>query len=290
VPAVAQARIYDAHNHLHDPRFGGRQAELLRACAAEGLVRMVVNGSCEEDWPAVLALARTFPQVLPSFGFHPWYLHQRTAQWAEVLVRFLETIPSAVGEIGLDRWKPGLAYASQEEVFQVQLRIAAERNLPLSIHCLRAWGRLFDLLRANPRPRCGFLLHSYGGPKEMVAEFVRLGAYFGFPGYFLQEHKARQRDTFKQIPHDRLLLETDAPDQPLGPPHEAAPPPVRGSEPAHRYPLTDSASDQPINHPANLAAIYRGLGTVLDLPPESLATTVEQNFHRLFGCVDQQRF
>lgn len=264
-------KFYDAHNHLQDERFGGRQADLMATALRENVAGMVVNGACEEDWPAVLALARQYPAVLPSFGYHPWYLHERTPQWRERLVEFLDQIPSAVGEIGLDRWKPDLPYEGQEEVFLWQLQLAAERNLPVSIHCLQAWGRLYDLLRAQPRPAVGFLLHSYGGPKEMVPSFVKLGAYFSFPGYFAHERKQRQRDAFRAVPPDRLLLETDAPDQ--------LPPPEW-----NRHPLTD-ASGTPRNHPANLAALYAYVAQWLDLPPEKLATQTEENFKRLFGAV-----
>jgi TatD DNase family protein len=127
---------------------------------------MVVNGSCEEDWPLVADLARRHPDlIIPSFGYHPWYVHQRTTDWQSHLIRYLDEMPNAViGEIGLDRWKEGLNLPEQEEVFVWQWRLAAERNLPASIHCLQAWGRLHDLLRAEPRLRCGFVLHSYGGP------------------------------------------------------------------------------------------------------------------------------
>jgi TatD DNase family protein len=206
-------RLYDAHNHLQDDRFGGRQAELLAACRQAGVARMVVNGSCEADWPDVLALAQAHPEVLPSFGYHPWHFHERSPDGRRSLVSFLDAVPSAVGEIGLDRWKPGLAYDGQEELFVAQLRLAAERNLPVSIHCLQAWGRLFDLLKAGPRPERGFLLHSYGGPQEMVKPLADLGAYFSLPGYFAHERKHRQRETFRHVPRERLLLETDAPDQ-----------------------------------------------------------------------------
>ena len=126
---------YDAHNHLQDDRFAGRQSEMLATCASAGVVRMVVNGACEADWPEVLALARANPLVLPSFGYHPWYLAERTPDWAKNLETFLDAVPSAVGEMGLDRWKSELPYAGQEDVFLTQLRIAAERNLPVSIHC-----------------------------------------------------------------------------------------------------------------------------------------------------------
>lgn len=279
--AQTPTRFYDAHNHLQDGRFASRQASLIETCRQSHVARMVVNGSSEADWPEVLALARAHPEVIPAFGCHPWYVQERTVHWQETLIGFLDAIPSAVGEIGLDRWKPDLAWDFQEEVFVWQLRLAAERNLPVCIHCLRAWGKLHDLLRANPLPSCGFLLHSYGGPKEMIAPLADLGAYFSFPGCFLAAAKVRQRETFKAVPADRLLLETDAPDQ-LLPDADHAWETAREAM-STRIPLTDPVSDKPINHPANLATVYQGAAVVFEESVESLAVRVEKNFHRLFG-------
>jgi TatD DNase family protein len=264
--------FYDAHNHLQDERLAPHRAEIMAAIDRIGVVKMVVNGSCEADWPEVLALARQFPQVLPSFGYHPWYVKERTTKWQETLVRHLDAMPSAIGEIGLDRWIKNHDLPQQEEVFVWQLRLAAERDLPISIHCLQAWGKLLELLQAGPRPGRGFLLHSYGGPAEMLGQLVKLGAYFSFPGYFVHERKLRQRETFRHVPPDRLLIETDAPDQPL--PDERI-----------RYRLLDPETSQPINHPGNLAAVYQFLAEWLNQPQETLAAQVEENFVRLFGEV-----
>lgn len=261
-------KFYDAHNHLQDDRFGGRQSELLAACEKTGVVKMVVNGACESDWPQVLGLARENKLVLPSFGYHPWYLHERTPDWLKNLEKFLDKIPSAVGEIGLDRWKPDLPYENQEAVFLAQLKIAAERNLPVSIHCLQAWGRLLELLQQNARPARGVVLHSFGGPVEMIPALAKLGAYFSFPGYFLQERKLKRREAFKKVPADRLLIETDAPDQ-LLPPEKIL------------HPLTGT-DGKPLNHPANLVAVYAGLAKFFDEKPDSLAARVEEIFLRVF--------
>lgn len=283
--ADGSLRFYDAHNHLQDERFAGRQAELLLACARAGVAGMVVNGSCEADWPQVRALAEESsgdarelsPHIIPSFGYHPWYLQERTADWQKQLASLLDEIPSGVGEIGLDRWKPDLAYDGQEEVFVAQLRLAAERNLPVSIHCLEAWGRMFELLKSGPRPACGFLLHSYGGSKEMVKPFADLGAYFSLPGYYAHERKSRQRAAFRHVPPERLLIETDAPDQ-LLPEGRRAEGPVE----ATTYPLTDAAG-RALNHPANLAAVYAFAAALFGEPVATLAARVEANFLRLFG-------
>src|SRR4051812_28730641 len=192
--------LYDAHNHLHDDRFGGRTGELMESARAVGVKLMVVNGSSEADWPAVLDLARRFPEVIPSFGYHPWYIRERSAKWEAALAEMLDAIPSAIGEIGLDRWIKDYDFEDQQKVFIEQLRLAADRNLPVSIHCLQAWGKLLEILKNEPRPKCGFVLHSFGGPAEMIEELSALGAYFSLPGYFAHERKTRQRETFLRVP------------------------------------------------------------------------------------------
>ena len=265
-------RLYDAHNHLQDERLAPYREVVMAAAQRENVVKMAVNGSCEADWPEVLGLARRYPQVIPSFGYHPWYVKERSPAWQQALLWHLEMVPSAVGEVGLDRWVRDHDLEQQQQVFVWQLQLAAERNLPLSIHCLQAWGPLLAILRAEPRPACGFLLHSYGGAPELVAPLAELGAYFSLPGYFAHERKTRQREAFKQVPAERLLIETDAPDQLL---------------PAERvqYPLTDAASGKPINHPANLGAVYRFAAELRNEPLETLVRTVADNFQRLFRGV-----
>jgi TatD DNase family protein len=265
-------RLFDAHNHLQDERLAPYLEPVMAALADEGVVKMVVNGSCEEDWPKVLALAQRYPQIVPSFGYHPWYLKERTTHWQESLCRHLDQVPSGVGEIGLDRWIEGHDLPLQEEAFLTQWRLAVERQRPISIHCLRAWGRLLEILQAEaPAPR-GFLLHSYGGPKEMVPSLAELGAYFSIPGYFANERKIRQRETFRHVPPDRLLIETDAPDQLL-------------PEARVQFPLVDSASGKTLNHPANLRAVYLFAAELLGESVEALAKRVEENFQRLFGGI-----
>lgn len=264
-------QLYDAHNHLQDERFGSHADELLTAAANEGVVRMVVNGSCEEDWPKVLDLARSHSEVIPSFGYHPWYVKERSPDWQKNLMKFLDEVPSVVGEIGLDRWIDGYDTPQQEEVFIWQLRLATKRNLPVSIHCLKAWGRLLEILQHEPCPNCGIVLHSFGGPKEMVPALTELGAYFSFPGYFAHERKLKQREAFRAVPPERLLIETDAPDQ-LSP------------QSFTKYSLMDTKG-KPLNHPANLGAVYRFVADFLGKPIEELAEQVEENFLRVFGGV-----
>src|SRR5215831_19808269 len=92
---LMKAPLYDAHNHLHDERLGPHLAGILKTVEREGIVRMVVNGSCEEDWHAVMELARRYPRlVLPSFGYHPWYVRERSPDWQQRLIGFLDDVPA----------------------------------------------------------------------------------------------------------------------------------------------------------------------------------------------------
>ena len=99
----------------------------------------------------------------------------------------------------------------------------------------------------------------------MVAEFVKLGGFFSLSGYFAHERKARQRETFRSIPRDRLLLETDAPDM--------LPPPE-----FQEFKLPDSS----LNHPANIRAVYKFASELLGITPGELEQQIEVNFTRLF--------
>ncbi|HMP90614.1 MAG TPA: TatD family hydrolase [Kiritimatiellia bacterium] len=265
----ALPELFDAHNHLHDERFGTHAANILDQAKSVGVKRMVVNGSCEEDWPEVARLAAGNSIVIPSYGLHPWYHHQRGPCWLDHLRDYLRNPEAGVGEIGLDRWKQDLPYEEQEDVFLAQWELARKLNRPASLHCLKAWGHLLELLQQHPGPECGFLLHSYGGPVEMIPAFVKLGAYFSFPGYYMHERKEKQQNTFKAVPADRLLIETDAPDQLL-------------PKSYNLYPLVDSDGN-PLNHPANLAAIYTFTATLRGLTGDELEQRIKENFHRLFA-------
>ena len=277
--------LIDAHNHLQDEWLAPHLESIARGCENAGITAMVVNGTSESDWATVAALARRFTWVRPSFGLHPWDCGNASPGWREALGRMLDANPGAgVGEIGIDRWiidraRPDDArlaglrrapLAEQEEAFLWQLELAADRDLPVTIHCIDAWGRLLELLRTARRPARGFLLHAYAGSGELAREFTALGAYFSFNGAYLAERHAARCAVFAQLPHDRMLVETDAPAMPL--PAER-----------DRHPLPRTGNGERINHPANLTSTYAGLAEVLGLSERELQADVAENFARWFG-------
>ncbi|MEM9410074.1 MAG: TatD family hydrolase [Planctomycetota bacterium] len=230
--------LIDAHSHLHDSRFEGNQSDLIAKMKNSRISHSIVNGTETADWPAVAQLAKDYPRfVWPSFGLHPWKVQNRAKDWEARLREFLLRFPkSGVGECGLDRWIRDHNIEDQQTVFRIQLQLATEMNRPCTIHCLKAWGPLLEVLNAETQlPR--ILLHSFGGSIETANEMAELGAWFSFSGYFLHPRKSKVVDVFRQLPKDRILVETDAPDM---------------LPPETDRPYSDRES---INHPANLAHI-----------------------------------
>ncbi|MBT5903253.1 MAG: TatD family hydrolase [Opitutaceae bacterium] len=275
--------LYDAHNHLQFEELTPHLETIAHDLAAINLGGAVVNGTHPNDWDDVVALAERFSWVTPSFGIHPWDVAVRPDDWQLRFIHYLEAHPHAhVGEIGLDRWilEPGrdndpmldgVPPAPIEEQMKVcawQLRWAADHNRAATIHCVRAWGPLLEVLRSTPLPERGFLLHAYGGSPEQVAEFTKLGAYFSYNTSLIDPRKTRQRRAFQVVPTDRLLVETDAP---------AFPPP----DPIYTLPNQKPGTWQ--NHPANLAMAYADLARLRGEEPTSLEANVAENFKRLIA-------
>lgn len=262
-------KLYDAHNHLQDPRLDPWRREIMESLETLGMGGSVVNGTSETDWQRVANLAETYSWVRPSFGLHPWHVKGRSKDWAEKLRDWLLRFPdAAVGEVGLDRWIQDPDVPAQLECFRTQLTLAAELDRAVTVHCLRAWGLVEEELRKGPPLTRGFLLHSYGGPEEMIPGFVKLRAYFSLSPYFAHPRKEAQLAVFKAVPLDRLLAETDAPE--MWPP-----------ESLNKNPLGDSS--QPLNHPANIRLSYEILAELRGMPVDDLAQQLNENACRLFG-------
>jgi TatD DNase family protein len=206
---------------------------------------MVCCGSRPSDWPKVLETARAGSGIVPAFGVHPWHAGSLEEGWESLLASFLDSAPSAVGEIGLDGLRGG---DGQEGVFASQLKIAERRRAPAIVHCVRSWGKLLEMLRGGSRGPV--LLHAYGGGPEMIEPFARAGAYFSFGPTALGRPRARA--ALFAAPAGRILLESDAP---------------YGGE------------------PASIAALAREAAELRGEGPEAFAAEVYANSLRLFGSL-----
>lgn len=260
--------LLDAHNHLQEEVLAPHLPGVLQRARQAGVSCQLVNGTHEGDWAQVRELARQHPGIIPCFGLHPWFVRERSARWLEVLEEFLTSTPSAVGEIGLDRWIEDRDEPAQEQVFIAQLQLARRLERPVMIHCLKAWGWFLDILQREPLPP-GLLIHAYGGAPDIIPKLATRGAFFSFGGSVLDERKLRARKSLQAVPLDRLLVETDAPA--LLPPEPYRPHMVAG-ERGELY-----------NEPANLPAILEEIAELRGLSPDELREITWRNARALLG-------
>lgn len=189
--AAAQffAQFSDAHCHLPAvPAHVSADGEICvpddKICVPDAAC-VLLNCSRAADFDRVAALAARFPgRIVPAFGIHPWFADEWTLPVAAKLRRLLAgTSRACVGEIGLDRARVAPAVAVQEIAFREQLALAAEFGVPVTIHCVRAFGKTEAILREfflkNALPP--FLLHAYAGSAEQAKNFARLGGVFSAP-------------------------------------------------------------------------------------------------------------
>jgi len=262
--------LIDCHIHLQDAAFDADREAVIRRARDAGVQRFLCNGTHPRDWPLVKDLARAYECVFPCFGLHPWYVTTyRQGPWLETLGDLLERVPSAVGEIGLDRWIKNYDIDAQCQAFRRQLALARDLQRPAMIHCLRAWGLLMDELRGFGHFPAGLVIHGFGGSADLVKPLIDLGGWFSFAGNILDERKTRAQRALCAVPWDRLLVETDAPDM--------APPPAYRIGPS-RDPDTNKSYR---NEPANLPGIIEGIARLRKVAPEALQQAVWENSRQL---------
>lgn len=201
--------LIDAHIHLQN--HPGFRSDLLNQAKEYCVGQFFCNAIKPEEWGMVQLIANTDARVVPFFGVHPWNAEKVQIGWDQALEKCLTRQPSGIGEIGLDKYRAGHTYEKQVAVFCRQLEMAVRLSKPVSIHCVQAWGDLLEMLRKDLPSASRFLLHSYHGSLEMLREFLKLGAYISFSWKSFQRLGTEMRDLVKEVPLDRLFLETDFP-------------------------------------------------------------------------------
>lgn len=203
-------RYLDSHCHLLAGRLIPVFDQIMERAKRAGVARMYCNATREENWQAVVDLAADRHEVIPFLGIHPWFAASAGAGWEKRLRGLLEQIPAGIGETGLDKCCRA-DFSCQQQIFLTQLQMASELRRPLVIHCVKAWGKLLELLTQFTDPRPPMMIHSFSGSSETLKKLIQLGCFISFSGRLAAESKLHP--SFLATPLANLLLETDTPGQ-----------------------------------------------------------------------------
>ena len=251
--------IFDTHAHYDDEAFAPDRAPLLSAMPAAGVARIVDPGCDLRSSRAAVALAETYPFVYAAVGIHPENCGDFVPGDLDAL-RTMAAHPKvvAIGEIGLDYyWEQNPPRDFQKTVFRAQLDLARELDLPVILHDREAHGDCMDIIREYSEIRGVF--HCFSGSWEMAKELLTRGWYLGFDGPVTYKNAKKTVEVARNVPLDRLVLETDSP--------YLTPVPHRGER----------------NDSRNIPFIAAAIAAARDIAAEEVLAAAWDNGCRLFG-------
>ncbi|WP_422370023.1 TatD family hydrolase [Hoeflea sp.] len=221
--------VIDTHCHLDFADFDSERDELIARCRDTGVVRMVTISTRVRKFDIVSALADKHPEVFCSVGTHPHNAAEELDVTTDDLVG-LAAHPRcvAIGEAGLDYFYHHAPRDAQATGFRRHIAAARQTGLPLVIHSRDADEDMISILEDETgKGAFPFILHCFSSGADLAAAGVRLGGYISFSGILTFKKSEELRDIARNVPRERLLVETDAP--------YLAPTPYRGkrNEPSY---------------------------------------------------------
>lgn len=256
-------RLVDTHTHLDFPDFDADRSEVLGQARRAGVERMVVLGVYQDNWQRVWELVKSDPQLYAAFGLHPVYLEQHRPEHLLALGDWLSRLRGdrqlcAVGEFGLDYYVAELDRERQQALFEAQLQLAVDFDLPALLHVRRSHADVIARLKRFKLARGG-IVHAFAGSYEEAREYRRLGFRLGLGGAATWPQALRLRKVLPRLGLDGVVLETDSPDM--------APAMCAGVR----------------NSPVHLPQIAVALAEVMGVAPQVLAEASTRNACELFG-------
>lgn len=252
----------DSHCHLDrlsEHTHGGDIAATLNAARAENVSQFLAVSVTLDDMPRLAEIAREHADVAISAGLHPLHTPKQEPSVSDIQEAAEQYGAVAIGESGLDyHYQDSVPADVQHERFKRHLIAARELELPVIVHTREAKEDTLALLREHSDPRVGGVLHCFTEDLDMAREAVRLGFYISLSGIITFNNAASLRDLARQLPLDRLLIETDSP--------YLAPVPYRGKP----------------NEPAWVVEVAECIAKARGVSVDEVAMQTTANFYQLF--------
>lgn len=262
--------MIDSHCHLADDAFAGDADAVIDRARAAGVHQAlcILDAGHPTELERASALRHAWPSLRFAVGVHPHQAHAHAArleQVARTVERALDGVEGAcaVGEIGLDFHYDFSPRELQAVVLRTQVRLAAERGLPVVIHARLSEAEVLDVLEQAGRHRPRGVFHCFTGDRQTVERVLQAGFFVGVGGILTFTRAHDVRDTIRQVPLERVLIETDSP--------YLAPTPHRGKR----------------NEPAWVARVAEALAELHGVSCETVVAQTSRNFAELFGERDR---
>ena len=255
-------KFTDTHAHLD--KLKNPPSETLKRASSQGVKRVLSIGTEPSDWEEVIGISDQFPEVYGTLGMHP---HTSSA-FKDKDFEFLKENAVrdkivAIGEIGLDYYYENSKKDIQKEIFEKQMSLASDLNLPVQIHTRDAEEDTKHFLRKF-KGRVRGLLHCFTGSYDLAKEALDQGFHISFSGILTFKNAEELRKTCKKIPLDSLHIETDSP--------FLSPEPLRGKE----------------NEPANTSLVAKKVSELHDVSLEDLSLKLQENTYHLFPKIKKK--
>lgn len=253
--------FFDSHAHYNDEKFDQDREEILEAIKREQITKIIVAGYNIETSQKAIEIAQDKKGIYATCGISPNDIMETKEDYIKQVKELCKSSKKvvAVGEIGLDYYWNKENKKQQEDYFKKQIAIANELELPIVIHSRDAHIDTIRILKEQPCNKKG-VFHCCQLNQELVKEAMQLGYYISLAGACTFKNAKNADEIIKQIPLEKLLIETDSP--------YLAPEPVRGTR----------------NDSRNVKRIAEKIAIVKKEPLEKIAQITYQNAEKIFGC------
>ena len=254
--------IIDSHCHLtYEPMTSSLEETITRA-NNEGVKYLLTISTDDKNYSNILKIVKNFNCVYGSYGIHPHEAHKHNKIKSVNIIEKVKLSKKiiGIGESGLDFYYNHSEKKDQIDCFLEHIDASQKTNLPIIVHTRSAENETFEILKsALKHNEFKILIHCFTGTKEFAFKLLDLGAYISASGIitFKKSHELAQ--TFKQIPNDKILVETDSP--------YLSPEPIRGKS----------------NEPSNIIHTVKFLANLKNISYEELSSKTSKNFFNLFG-------
>lgn len=244
----------DSHCHINDESYLDDLDTVLDRMLVNKVTKAMLVCVSLDDYKRSLSIKKEGITFKKAIGVYPEYTNMSNDEFA-LYAKLMEKC-DAVGEIGLDyHWYKDTKEA-QKELFIKQIRLANSLNKPVIVHAREALGDTYQILKEN---KCRGVLHCYSGSCELAMEFVKLGYYISLGGPLTFKNAKEPLEVAKNIPLDKLLIETDSP--------YLTPVPNRGKR----------------NEPSNVVYVAKKIMELRGLDEDTFLSQINKNYDELFN-------